>query len=130
MKKTVFALGLVALIGSPALGLAQTARQQGASDGGAVGGRVGEAVGGIVGSAVGLVTGDDRPRFRRYVEERHVSPYRYDGDVIVGSTLPSDGVEYYEAPPEYKVSQYRYTVVNGRTVLVEPGTRRIVQIID
>ena len=28
----------------------------------------------------------------------------------------------------YGVTSYRYTVVNGRTVLVEPRTRRIVQI--
>jgi hypothetical protein len=29
-------------------------------------------------------------------------------------------------PPEYGVRDHRYTVVNGRTVLVEPRTRRIV----
>ena len=31
---------------------------------------------------------------------------------------------------EYGVHDYRYTVVNGRTVLVEPRTRRIVEIVE
>jgi hypothetical protein len=34
-------------------------------------------------------------------------------------------------PDEYSAArEYRYTVVNGRTVLVEPRTHRIVEIID
>jgi hypothetical protein len=31
---------------------------------------------------------------------------------------------------EYGVTKYRYTVVNDRTVLVDPGTHRIVQVIE
>ena len=38
---------------------------------------------------------------------------------------------YYDVPPEYaSAHQYRYTVVNGRTVLVEPRTHRIVEIVE
>jgi len=33
-------------------------------------------------------------------------------------------------PAEYGVRNYRYTVVNEVPVLVEPGTRRIVQVIQ
>jgi uncharacterized protein DUF1236 len=44
--------------------------------------------------------------------------------------MPSSGVTYYEVPREYGVANYRYTVVNDRTVLVDPGTHRIVEIID
>ena len=36
----------------------------------------------------------------------------------------------YDVPPEYGVREHRYTVVNGRTVLVEPRTRRIVEIVE
>jgi hypothetical protein len=61
--------------------------------------------------------------------ERHPS-YRYQSDIRVGADLPSSGVTYYEVPPEYGVTKYRYTVVNDRTVLVDPGTHRIVEIID
>jgi hypothetical protein len=32
-------------------------------------------------------------------------------------------------PPEYHVTTYRYAVVNDRVVLVDPATRRIVQVI-
>ena len=48
----------------------------------------------------------------------------------VGAVLPEAGVTYYEVPPEYGVRDYRYTVVNGRTVLVEPRTHRIVEIVE
>ena len=44
--------------------------------------------------------------------------------------LPAEGVTYYDVPAEYGASNYRYTVVNGRTVLVEPGSRRIVEIVE
>jgi hypothetical protein len=44
--------------------------------------------------------------------------------------LPSTGVEYYEVPAEYGVRDYRYTVVNNRTVLVDPRTHRVIQVID
>ena len=50
--------------------------------------------------------------------------------MVVGATLPSSGVEYYEVPAEYGVSGYRYTVVNDKVVLVEPRTHRVVQIIE
>ena len=46
-----------------------------------------------------------------------------------GAVLPESGVTYYEVPAEYKVKGYRYTVVNDTPVLVEPGSRRVVQVI-
>jgi hypothetical protein len=36
----------------------------------------------------------------------------------------------YEVPREYGVTKYRYTVVNDRTVPVDPSTHRIVQVIE
>jgi hypothetical protein len=45
--------------------------------------------------------------------------------------LPEAGVTYYDVPAEYHVrGGYRYTIVNDRPVLVEPRTRRIVEVID
>jgi hypothetical protein len=44
--------------------------------------------------------------------------------------LPESGVTYYEVPAEYNAPGYRYTYVNERPVLVEPRTRRIVEIIE
>ena len=144
MKKTfVMAAALVAGISTGALAQgtvpgAAAGAANGAAAGATVGGPVGGAVGGVVGGAVGAATGtvggilgvDTRPRFRSYVETRNVPSYRYSDEVRVGAVLPSSGVTYYEVPAEYGVRDYRYTVVNNRTVLVEPRTHRIVEVID
>ena len=80
--------------------------------------------------SLGGIADDTRPRFRTYVTGQKHSSYKYQSDVRVGADLPSSGVTYYEVPKEYGVTKYRYTVVNDRTVLVDPGTHRIVQVIE
>jgi Protein of unknown function (DUF1236) len=50
--------------------------------------------------------------------------------VAVGAELPGEGVSYYDVPSEYDVKNYRYTVVNDQTVLVDPRTHRIVEVIN
>lgn len=100
----------------------------GAVTGAIVGGPVGAAVG--AGAIAGGIAEDTRPRFRSYVSERRVPSYRYDREVRVGEDLPASGVTYYDVPREYGVTHYRYTVVNDRTVLVDPATHRIVQVVD
>jgi hypothetical protein len=50
--------------------------------------------------------------------------------VIVGGVLPETGVTYYDVPQTFGPSPYRYTVVNGQTVLVEPRSRRIIQVVE
>jgi len=79
--------------------------------------------------ASGTVIIMDAPRFREYVLTQHVPSYTYQGEIIVGATLPMAGVTFYEVPREFGVTQYRYAFVNNRTVLVDPVTHRIVQII-
>jgi len=73
---------------------------------------------------------DDSTRFRTYVMEQDVPSYSYRQDVAVGSVLPNRGVVYRQVPDEFGAHGYRYTVVNDRAVVVEPRTRRVVQIID
>jgi hypothetical protein len=108
--------------------------ERGAREGERAAGPVGAIVGGTVGGVVGGVNGilgvDQRPRFRHYVVEEHRSSYRYEGDVRVGAVLPEAGVTYYEVPPEYGVREYRYTVINDPPVLVDPRTRRIVEVVE
>ncbi len=70
------------------------------------------------------------PAFREYVIRERIPDYSVPERVIVGTVLPEDGVTFYDVPQTYGVTSYRYTVVNGRTVLVEPRSRRIVQIIE
>ena len=70
------------------------------------------------------------PAFREYVVRERIPNYAIPGDVVVGTILPEMGVTFYDVPQSFAVTPYRYTVVNGETVLVEPRTRRIVQVID
>lgn len=70
------------------------------------------------------------PAFRQYVIREHVPEYTVPDRVAVGSVLPETGVTYYDVPQTYGMTPYRYTVVNGETILVEPRTRRIVQVIE
>jgi uncharacterized protein YcfJ len=103
----------------------------GAVTGAVVGGPVGAAVGGIAGAAIGgSIDANERPRFKQYVVREGRPSYRYQEDVRVGAELPSSGVTYYEVPAEYGVKNYRYTIVNDRTVLVDPRSHRIVEVID
>jgi hypothetical protein len=76
------------------------------------------------------ITVEQRPAFREYVVRERVPTYTVPGRVTVGGTLPDVGVTYYDVPQTYGSTPYRYTVVNGQTVLVEPRSRRIVQVID
>ena len=56
--------------------------------------------------------------------------YTVDTPVRVGTVLPESGVTYYDVPQQYGATSYRYTVVNDRPILVEPRTRRVMQVID
>lgn len=101
----------------------------GAVGGAIVGGPVGAAVGGVTGAIVGGIADQQQPEFRQYVTTQKVPSYSYREEVRVGAVLPEAGVTYHEVPAEYKVKGYRYTVVNNTPVLVEPSSRKIVQII-
>ena len=108
--------------------------ERGSREGERAAGPVGAVVGGVIGGVVGGVTGvlgvDQRPRFRSYVVEQRRPSYQYSEDVRVGAVLPEQGVTYYDVPPEYGARDYRYTVVNNRTVLVDPRTHRIVDVVE
>ena len=137
IRRFIGTAALVAVLALPSLALAQGVPggiERGARDGERAAGPVGAVVGGVIGGVVGGVAGvlgvDQRPRFRSYVVEQRRPSYQYREEVRVGVVLPEDGVTYYDVPQEYGVSGHRYTVVNGRTVLVEPRTRRIVEIVE
>jgi hypothetical protein len=136
MKKQILMTG--AVLGALAMPVAAMAQNSGAATGavtGAVGGAIvggpiGAVVGGVGGAVVGGIADDSQPRFREHVVRERRPSYTYREDLRVGVELPADGVTYYEVPKEYNAPQYRYTVVNGRTVLVDPRTRRVVQVIE
>ncbi len=132
--KMHYTLLAAALVLTPIAAQAQSGAAAGATTGAVTGAVVGGPVGAAVGAGVGAIAGgiadEQRPAFRNYVVREKRPSYAYREEVRVGATLPASGVTYYEVPAEYGVKGYRYTVVNDRTVLVDPGTHRVVQIID
>jgi len=109
---------------------AQEGAAQGERDAGPIGAVVGGTLGAVAGTVGGILGVEDRPRFREYVVRERVPSYRYSDEFRVGAVLPESGVTYYDVPADYHVTGYRYTYVNDRAVLVDPRTRRIVEIID
>ena len=151
-KQVAAALLSIVTLGMPLVAQAQVVNgtvngaNRGADEGEDIAGPLGGIVGGAIGAGVGAATGavgtagrvvggvldvEERPRFRDWVlQERHPS-YRYARPVRVGVVLPRAGVTYYDVPGEYRARPgYRYTVINERPVLVDPRTRRVVDIID
>jgi len=73
-----------------------------------------------------IVTPEQRTVVREYVHKHPLASVNLLGvELNVGSTLP-DTVELREVPDV----QYRYAVVGDRTVLVDPSTHRIVDVIE
>lgn len=74
---------------------------------------------------------EQRTRVREYVTSNRGASVNLPAGVTVsvGSTLPQT-VELRSFPSEVGVREYRYVVVGDRTVLVDPQSRRIVQVIE
>lgn len=78
-----------------------------------------------------VITPEQETVIREYVVTQEVHPVEIPSDVTieVGSTLPETVELYALEVPEAEVT-YQYVIVDDRTVLVEPQTRRIVHIIQ
>lgn len=73
-----------------------------------------------------VVTPEQETVIREYVKKEPAISLSLPGfEFNIGSTVP-DTVELHEVPDV----EYRYVVIDDRTVLVEPGTRRIVKVYD
>jgi hypothetical protein len=83
----------------------------------------------VGGAYVGIPRAQISP-FREYVVDERVPSYVVDVPVEVGTVLPEAGVTYYDVPQRFGETPYRYTVINEQPVLVNPRTRRIMQVID
>jgi hypothetical protein len=84
----------------------------------------------VVNGDVAGIADDQRSAFREYISREHVPTYTMPERVVIGGILPEIGVTYYDVPQSFAVTPYRYTVVNGETILVDPHSRRIVQLVD
>jgi Protein of unknown function (DUF1236) len=122
MRNRILAIAAIAgAISAPIAAQAQSETTTGVVRGGG---------GVIINEDVDGIAVDQRPAFREYIVRERVPNYTIPDRVIVGGVLPETGVTYYDVPQTFGVTPYRYTVVNGRTVLVEPRTRRIVQVVE
>lgn len=78
-----------------------------------------------------IITQEQQPVVKRYVLERKVRPWEIPPqyNLEIGAALPQD-VELHRFDAPEMQTNYRYVVVDGRTVLVDPQTRHVVQIIE
>ena len=121
MRNKILAIAAIAgAIGAPVAAQAQSEITTGVVRGGSV----------IVNDDVDGIAVDQRPAFREYIIRERVPTYTIPDRVIVGGVPPEAGITYSDVPQTFGPTPYRYTVVNGRTVLVEPGTHRIVEIVE
>src|SRR6266536_4924790 len=72
-----------------------------------------------------------RTRIKSYVTEHKVRPVETRERIVVGAKVPSD-VELEAVPSDWgpSVTKYRYIYSGDRVMLVDPGTRTVVQEVD
>jgi hypothetical protein len=119
MRNKLLAIAISGALAAPIAAQAQTTITTGVAGGSTV----------VVGEHEGIIA-DRRPAFREYIVQQRVPNYTISERVVVGTVLPETGVTYYDVPQTFGATPYRYTVVNGQTILVEPRSRRIVQVVD
>src|SRR5258708_33129414 len=115
MRNRILAIAAIAgAISAPIAAQAQTEITTGVVRGGSV----------IIDDDIDGIAIDRRPAFREYIVRERVPNYAIPDRVIVGGVLPETGVPYYDVPQTFGMTPHRYTVVNGRTVLGDPRSRR------
>jgi hypothetical protein len=74
---------------------------------------------------------EQRTKIKTYVTEKRVSPITVKEKIVVGATLPAD-VELQTVPADWgpQLTSYRYIYTDNHIALVEPSSRRVVQIIE
>jgi hypothetical protein len=129
MKKIVL-LAAIAALTFPAAAVAQSGTAAGiaggAATGAVLGGPVGAVVGGAAGAVIGTTVSPPPAPVRTYVVQNPRTSVTYEGEVVVGKPIPQTVTLY--PVPDYEV--YEYAVVNGRTVIVDPKTRVIVDVVE
>lgn len=78
-----------------------------------------------------VITPENETVIREYVVRQQVAPVTLPSDIeiVEGTALP-ETVEVYELDVPDMETRYSYVVVDGRTVVVEPETRRIIRVMD
>jgi hypothetical protein len=81
-------------------------------------------------SSGAMLSPEQRTTIKRYVVEQHMQP-TYRDRVAIGATLPGN-IELQVVPNDWgpSVTHYRYVYGGNGVVLVDPSTRRVVQVIE
>ena len=82
-------------------------------------------------SAEVVISPERRTMMRNYVVKERVRPRTFKERVVVGATLPED-VELAPVPEPWgpELRSYRYVYGDDRIYLVEPSSRRVIQVIE
>jgi hypothetical protein len=74
---------------------------------------------------------EQRTKIKEYVVKEKVKPAKIEQRVTVGTVLPAD-VELAPVPDTWgaDLGRYRYVYTNDNVVLVEPSSRRVIQVIE
>ncbi|MCK1422887.1 DUF1236 domain-containing protein [Bradyrhizobium sp. 182] len=72
-----------------------------------------------------------RTKIKSYITEHRVRPLTTKEKIVVGATVPGD-VELEAVPADWgpSLTKYRYVYFGDRVMLVDPGSRTVVQEID
>ena len=72
-----------------------------------------------------------RTKIKTYITEHKLRPVTTTEKIVVGAKVPSD-VELVAVPSDWgpNLTKYRYVYSNDRVMLVDPGTRTVVQEVD
>jgi uncharacterized protein DUF1236 len=72
-----------------------------------------------------------RTKTKTYITEQKIRPVQTREKIVVGATLPSD-VELKAVPTDWgpSLTKYRFVYSGNRVMLVDPGSRTVVQEID
>lgn len=78
-----------------------------------------------------VIAPEQRTVIRDYVVKEKIRPHRFQSRVTVGATLPAE-VELAPVPETWGPTfrSYRYVYTGDDVVLVDPSSRRVVEIID
>lgn len=78
-----------------------------------------------------VIAPEQRTVIRDYVVKEKIRPYQMQSRVTVGATLPAE-VELAPVPETWGPTfrSYRYVYTGNDVILVDPSSRRVVQVID
>lgn len=72
---------------------------------------------------------DNTDKFQEFVNGEHRTSSATRVEPKVGVVVPED-VKFFVIGPQWNMTGYMYTLMNGKTVIVDRSTRKIVQVVN